>query len=344
MSPLKVGVVGVGHLGKEHARVYAGLEDVELVGVVDSDPAAARAVARKFKTEWSETPDLLLDRAQAVSIVVPTLHHHTVALPFLQRGISLLVEKPLTYRVEHARDLVAAAAKSGARLQVGHIERFNPGFKAIAGYGLKPVFIECHRLSPFRFRSADVGVVFDLMIHDLDIIHCLVQSEVKRVEAVGVPVISRHEDIANARITFDSGCVANVTASRISLKNMRRIRFFAPDCYVSIDTLEKTATVYRKKPGFEEAARKLRHASHTRILLEMGRVAYGDLVDIQTLHLGEEEPLRAELASFVRSVRENRPPEVPGEDGVRAVAVAEAVVAEIRKNLAASGIILEPPG
>lgn len=344
MSRLKVGVVGVGYLGKEHARVYAGLHDAELVGVVDSDPVAARAVARKFKTEWSETPDFLLDRAQAVSIVVPTLHHHTVALPFLRRGISVLVEKPMTYRVEHARDLVAAAAKSGARLQVGHIERFNPGFKAIAGYGLKPVFIECHRLSPFRFRSADVGVVFDLMIHDLDIIHCLVRSEVKRIEAVGVPVISPHEDIANARITFDGGCVANVTASRISLKNMRRIRVFAPDCYVSIDTLEKTATVYRKKPGFEETARKLRHASDTRILLEMGRLAYGDLVQIQTLHLGEEEPLRAELASFVRAVRENRLPEVPGEDGVRAVAVAEAVLADIRKNLAASGITLEAPG
>jgi len=336
-----VGVIGVGHLGKEHARVYAGLEGVELVGVVDADADVAKAVGRKFRTEWSAAPEFLLDRAQAVSVVVPTLHHHAVALPFLQRGISVLVEKPMTWRVEDAQDLVAAAAKSGARLQVGHIERFNPGFKAIAGFGFKPLFIECHRLSPFRFRSADVGVVFDLMIHDLDIIQCLVRSPVRRVEAVGVPVISRHEDIANARITFDSGCVANVTASRISLKSMRKIRFFAPDCYVTIDTMEKSANIYRKKPGFEEVAQKLRTASDAKILLEMGRLVYGDLVEMKTLRLGEEEPLQAELASFVRAVRENLVPEVPGEEGVRAIAVAETVVAEIRRNLSAAGIALE---
>jgi predicted dehydrogenase len=243
----------------------------------------------------------------------------------------------MTFRVQEAEELVSAAAKTGAKLQVGHIERFNPGFKAIAGYKLKPLFIECHRLSPFRFRSADVGVVFDLMIHDLDIVQCLVQSPVKRVEAVGVPVISTQEDIANARLVFETGCVANLTASRVSLKSMRKIRFFAPDCYVTIDTMEKSASIYRKKPGFDEVARKLRDASDVKVLLEMRKLVYGDLVDIQTVKLGDEEPLRAELESFVRCVRENRVPEVPGEDGVRAVRVAEAVVAEMRRTLSEAG-------
>ena len=338
MTSLKVGVVGVGHLGREHARIYAAMKGAELVGVVDTDEAAARAVGRKSRTEWSTQLDLLLEKADAVSVVVPTLHHHDVALPFLRRGISVLVEKPMTFRVAEAEALVAAAAESGARLQVGHIERFNPGFQSIVRHKLKPVFMECHRLSPFRFRSADVGVVFDLMIHDLDIVHSLVGSEVARIEAVGVAVISEHEDIANARIVFENGCVANLTASRISLKTLRKIRFFAPDCYVSIDTHEQKAVIYRKKPGFNDVTHKLRDASNLKVLLEMRKLAYGDLVDIENVRLDEKEPLRAELESFVACVRENRTPEVPGEDGVRAVRLASAVVADIKRNLEAAGM------
>ena len=334
MTPLRVGVIGVGHLGKEHARVYSQLEGIELAGVVDADEEQARSVGKKLKAPWSCDPEFLLDKAQAVSVAVPTMYHHAVALPYLRRGISVLVEKPMTFRVQEAEELVAVAASSGARLQVGHIERFNPGYKAIAGKDLKPVFIECHRLSPFRFRSADIGVVFDLMIHDLDIIQSLVGRPIKRLEAVGVPVISQHEDIANARITFEGGCVANLTASRVSLKSLRRIRLFAQDCYVAIDTMEKTATVYRKKPGFDAVAEKLKDASNLAMMLEMRKLAYGDLVEMETVRLGDEEPLKAELQSFVNCVREGRRPEVPGEDGVRAVRVAESVLTEIRKNLA----------
>jgi len=339
--PLKVGVVGVGHLGRQHARIYAAMPEADLVGVVDRDPREARTVARKCRTQWATDPAFLFDRAQAVSVVVPTRYHHVVSLPFLQRGISVLVEKPMTFSVSEAEDLVAAAAAGGAKLQVGHVERFNPGFMAIARQGLRPLFIECHRLSPFRFRSADVGVVFDLMIHDLDIVHCLVPSAIRSIQAVGVPVISGHEDIANARITFEDGCVANLTASRISLKTLRRIRFFATDCYVTIDTEEGKAHIYRKKPGFEEVARRLRATSGLESLVEMRKLAYGDLVDIQTVRLGAEEPLRAELESFVACVREDRTPEVPGEDGVRAVRVAEAVLGEIRKNLSEAGVHLD---
>ena len=338
MIPLKVGVVGVGHLGKEHARVYAGMNDAELVGVVDADAKAARSVGRKLKTEWSTDPEFLLSRAQAVSVVVPTVDHHAVAMPFLHRGISVLVEKPMTFSTRHARELVDAAAASGARLQVGHIERFNPGFRAIMGRNLRPLFIECHRLSPFRFRSADVGVVFDLMIHDLDIVHFLVGSEVERIEAVGVPVISKHEDIANARLTFANGCVANLTASRVSLKTMRKIRFFAPDCYVSIDTAEQKAALYRKKADFDAVAEKLRDASTMKTLLEMRKLAYSDLVEIEHVSLDRKEPLRAELESFVRCVVEGRAPEVPGEDGLEAVRVAEAVVEQIHASLAKAAI------
>lgn len=337
MKPLKVGVIGVGHLGKEHARIYAELLDAELVGVVDSDAEAARSIAKKHKADWSQDPAFLLDKADAISVVVPTVHHASVAMPFLERGISVLVEKPMTFRVEEAESLVQAAAKSGAKLQVGHVERFNPGFRAIAAQNMKPLFIECHRLSPFRFRSADIGVVFDLMIHDLDIVHCLVNSEVKRIDAIGVPVITGHEDIANVRIVFENGCVANLTASRVSLKSMRRIRFFAPDCYVMIDTMDKKASVYRKKPGFNEVAESLKDASNMRVLLEMRKLAYGDLVDIQNLSLGEDEPLKAELQSFVTCVREGRKPEVTGEDGVRAVRLAQDILSELRRNLKEAG-------
>jgi len=333
VRPLKVGVVGVGHLGKEHARIYAAMDGAELVGVVDTDESAARAIARKRQAEWSTGIDLLLERAEAVSVVVPTVHHHAVALPFLRRGISVLVEKPMTFRVRKAEELVTVAAENNAKLQVGHIERFNPGFKAIVSHNLRPIFIECHRLSPFRFRSTDIGVVFDLMIHDLDIVQSLVGSEIKRIEAVGVPVISAQEDIANARIVFASGCVANLTASRISLKTLRRIRVFAPDCYVSIDTGQQKASVYRKKAGFDEVARKLRDSSAIKALLGIGKVAYSDLVEVENVRLDEKEPLRAELESFVACVRDDCVPEVPGEDGVKAVRVAEAVINQIHENL-----------
>ncbi len=342
MNPLRVGVVGVGHLGQHHARVYRELKETELVGVVDHDADRARSIARKLKTEWSTDPAFLCDRAQAVNVVVPTVFHHDVAMPFLERGISVLVEKPMTYRVEEAEALVAAAAAGGAKLQVGHIERFNPGFRALAAYDLQPVFVECHRLSPFRFRSADVSVVFDLMIHDLDIIQCLFRSPVKRIEAVGVPVISQHEDIANARVVFENGCVANATASRVSLKTMRKIRIFAPNCYVTIDTEEGVAHFYRKKAGFDKVADRLKTAGNLAMLGELRKLAYNDLVEMEKIKLDSEEPLKAELASFARAVIEDRTPEVTGEDGVAAVRVAAAVVEGIRRHLNEAGINPEP--
>jgi len=334
---LRVGVVGVGHLGKEHARIYRSLRDVELVGVVDVDEARARTVARRCRAEWSTKLDLLLGRAEAVSVVVPTAAHHDVAMRLIERGISVLIEKPMTFDVAQAEALVAAADAHEVKLQVGHVERFNPAFAAVARRRLRPVFIEAHRLSPFRFRSADVGVVFDLMIHDLDIIHVLMGSEVSRIDAVGVPVISPHEDIANARVVFANGCVANLTASRVSLKTLRKIRLFAPSCYVTIDTQQGEVQLYRKKEGFDEVARRLRDATGLAALRGMRKLVYDDLVEVERVAAKGDEPLRAELASFVAAVRDDRTPEVTGEDGLRAVRVATRVVEEVRRNLEAIG-------
>jgi len=335
---IKVGVVGVGHLGRHHARVYRSLKGAELVGIVDIDEATARTVAKKVKTDWSTNLDLLLDRAEAVSVAVPTVAHHEVAMPFLERGIAVLIEKPMTLSVGQAEELVAAAAIAGAKLQVGHIERFNPSFQAIADHALTPLFVECDRLSPFRFRSADVGVVFDLMIHDLDIVQSLVDSQIQRIDAVGVPVISKHEDIANARIVFENGCVANLTASRVSLKTLRKIRIFAPSAYVTIDTQEGEARVYQKKAGFDEVARKLKGASSLAMLGEMRKLVYGDLVNIEKIKMGKVEPLLAELESFMAAVREDREPEVTGEDGVNAVRVAAQIVDALNRHLEETGL------
>jgi len=333
VNPVRTGVVGVGHLGKEHARIYASMKGVELAGVVDLDAKRARSVARKYKTAFASEIEFLLDKTDAVSIVVPTVGHHAAAMPFLKAGISVLVEKPMSYSVREAEEMVSAAAESGARLQVGHIERFNPGIRAIAGHGLNPLFIEAHRLSPFPFRATDVGVVFDLMIHDLDIVQTLVPSPIERIDAIGVSVISSHEDIANARITFRNGCVANLTASRISLKKLRKVRIFGADSYTTIDTGERKAIVYRKKTGFDEVARQLRGQSAMKTLLKIGTFDYADLVAIENVHLDKKEPLRAELESFVRCVSENTAPEVPGEDGVAAVRTAEAIVKQIREKI-----------
>jgi predicted dehydrogenase len=241
--------------------------------------------------------------------------------------------------VQEAEEMVATAKRTGARLQVGHIERFNPGFQAMTDRELNPLFIEAHRLSPFPFRAVDVGVVFDLMIHDIDIIQTLVPSEIRDIDAIGVSVISNHEDIANARITFENECVANLTASRISLKRMRKVRVFSDDCYVTMDTGERKAIVYRKKPGFEEVARKLRGQSALKTIMGMGlgKMAYDDLVEIQNVKLDHKEPLHAELESFVSCVREGREPEVPGEDGMKAVRTAETIVTQIYDKFRAKG-------
>ena len=336
MEPVRVGVVGVGHLGKEHARVYAGMSGVRLVGVADIDKSQCRRVARRCKTEAHASPEALLDQVDAVSVAVPTLSHLEVSRPFLERGISALVEKPLAATVPEAEQIVAIAARSGAKLQVGHIERFNPAFQAVLERRVKPVFVECHRMSPFRFRSVDIGVVFDLMIHDIDIIQHLVGEEIEHIDAAGANVISPHEDIASVRLSFANGCVANVTASRVSVRGMRKIRLFARDSYVTIDTEAREVLVYTKRPGFEETARRLREGNAS-LVAQLKAVAFGDLVEIDKLRIDDEEPLKRELEAFVDAVRNDKTPVVPGEDGLRAVRTAARILEGIDERLRRMG-------
>jgi len=249
-STIKVGVVGVGYLGKFHAEKYAASAKARLIAVVDTDEARAKEIAAAVGVEAVTDYRALFGRVQCVSIAVPTRFHYQVARDFIAAGIDVLVEKPLTAEIGEARELVEAARQKNVILQVGHLERFNPAIRRLEGVVKDPKFVECHRLAPFIERGTDVNVVLDLMIHDIDVIASLVRSPVVRVEAVGVPVLTDKPDIANARITFANGCIANVTASRVSLKRERKVRFFQSDAYISIDYDQRRAQIYRKPaPG-----------------------------------------------------------------------------------------------
>ena len=249
-SAIKVGVVGVGYLGKFHAEKYATSAKAKLVAVVDTDEARAKEIGAAVDVDAATDYRALFGRVKCVSIAVPTRFHYQVARDFIDAGIDVLVEKPLTAEIDEARELVAAARQKNVILQVGHLERFNPAIRRLEGVVKDPKFVECHRLAPFIERGTDVDVVLDLMIHDIDVIASLVRSPVVRVEAVGVPVLTDKPDIANARITFANGCIANVTSSRVSLKRERKVRFFQSDAYISIDYDQRRAQIYHKPaPG-----------------------------------------------------------------------------------------------
>jgi predicted dehydrogenase len=311
---IRVGVVGVGHLGRLHARVYSQLDSCELVGVHDVDEARSEEVAAEFGTASYGALGPLLDRVDAVSLATPTSSHHEVGIECLGAGVHLLVEKPIAGTVAEARGLVGAARNAGLVLQVGHIERFNAAVRAAMGVLEGPKFVEVHRLGVFVPRGTDVAVVLDLMIHDIDLILSTVASEVRSIEAVGVPVLSPSIDIANARLSFADGCVANITASRVSREKVRKIRFFQPDAYITVDTLAPRAQVFRRKPLPAEAL----------LRISSGEVEGGleDIVDYEDLPLDDAEPLRLELASFVEAVSDGGAPLVSGEDGLRALEVA----------------------
>lgn len=300
---LRVAVIGVGHLGRHHARILSALDGAKLTAVVDTieDRAlqAATGSGAAAHTDYRE----ILDQVDAVTIAVPTELHREIALPFLERGIAVLVEKPMARSLDEADEMIAAARAGGAVLGVGHTERFNPAVSAVMPLVTSPRFIEVHRLGVFAERSLDIDVVFDLMIHDLDVILALVRSEVTSIEAVGVPVLTPKYDIANARLRFASGCIANVTASRISRDRVRKIRFFQPDAYISIDYAAQEV----------EGWRLLRGAG-PRPSIEGGQ-----------LPIERDEPLRRELADFIRAAREKQPTIVDGDAGRRALALATRV-------------------
>jgi predicted dehydrogenase len=311
---MRVGVIGTGHLGREHARVYAALPGVELIGVHDVDPAAAAAAATRAGCPVLPVA-ALLGRAQAVSVCVPTPAHAEVTHACLDAGLHVLVEKPITDDLQAGRDLVALAARRGRVLQVGHVERFNPAMVAAAQHVRRPRFVESHRLSRFGRRGSDVAVVLDLMIHDLDLILSLVGDDVQTIDATGVPVLTPSTDIASARLHFRNGCVANLTASRISLERMRKVRFFQSDSYLSVDLLQGQVAMYRRRPDF-------RLEAFQEALARGESPDFAAAIEPVPIIVGNDEPLRLELQAFVDAVQNGRPAVVSGEDGVRALEVA----------------------
>ncbi len=309
MKKLRVGVVGVGYLGKYHAQKYAMMDNVDLVGVVDVKKDLAERTAEKLGTKALTDYRDLFGKTDAVSIVVPTFQHYGVAMDFLKNHIHVLIEKPMTTSTKEADQLICFAKENKLIIQVGHLERFNPAVVALQDIVEKPMFIESHRLSLYKNRCTDVNVVLDLMIHDIDIILHFVRSEIKSIHAAGVPVISGHVDIANARLEFDSGCVANVTASRISTKNERKIRLFQKDTYVSVDFAKKGIVVIQKKASAKDGIIPGMH--------------------IEQIDFSEGDALEKELQSFVRAVIDHKTPEVTGQMGRDALNIALNIVEQI---------------
>jgi predicted dehydrogenase len=320
---MKVAVIGVGHLGQHHARIYAAMDGVELVGVVDTNRARGDEIARKFGTIALAEARELAGRVDAVSVAVPTEAHVTVALPLLDAGTAVLVEKPLAASLAEADRLIAAAEKSGAVLAVGHTERFNPAIEAARPLIRSPRFIEVHRLGTFPERSLDIDVIFDLMIHDLDVLLALVESDVVSIEAVGVNVLTPRIDIANARLRFASGCIANLTASRISRDRVRKIRFFQHNTYVSVDYAARELEAYTLVPS------TVSRGAPGRVEGQDGRPA----IQGGKLPVADDEPLRRELADFVDAVRTRRQPGVTGRQGRDALALATRVADTMNEQI-----------
>ena len=314
MQKIRVAVVGVGYLGRFHAQKYAQAEGCELVGVADARAEARDAVAAELGTRAFADYRELLGAVDAVSVVTPTPLHFPITREFLNAGAHVLVEKPITETAPEARELIALAAKVKRILQVGHLERFNAAILAAEPHLKSPRFIECHRLAPYRERGTDVNVVLDLMIHDIDIVQTIVGAPIASIDAVGTPVFSEEIDIANARIRFTNGCVANATASRVSLKTERKLRIFEDDAYLSLDLQQKILTLIRKRPAAETPG------------------ALPVSIEEQSLEPGDA--LRAEIDSFLECVRLNRVPVVPGEAGLRALETATRITEQVEAALA----------
>ena len=326
MEPLPVGVVGVGHLGSLHTKMLTQISAVRLVGVTDIDNARAEKKALEFSTKAFRSVDELLAHVKAIVIATPTSVHFDVARLAIEKNIHVFVEKPITSTVEQARILVEEAKKHRTVIQVGHIERFNPAILALEKYRLNPMFIESHRLAQFNPRGTDIAVVLDLMIHDIDIILSLVRSPVEKIEANGIPVVSDTVDIANARLQFANGCVANVTASRISQKKMRKMRLFQRDAYISVDFSEGLSEVFRLVDVDAEAV------VPTMMLGEIELGASKRKIVYEQPPVKEVNALQYELELFADAVRTGKAPLVTGEDGLHALEVAHKIMEKIRQQ------------
>ena len=306
MEKLKVGVVGVGYFGQFHAEKYAKMEEVELVGVVDMDGSRAREIAKRCRTKPFEHHADLFNKIQAVSIAVPTPFHYSTTKDFFLQGIDVLLEKPVSNTLEQADELIGLAESKGLIFQVGHLERFNGALSGLEGKGLHPWFIESHRLGPFSGRGAEVDVVLDLMVHDIDILLSLVNSKVKEFQAVGIPILTHSPDIANARIEFENGCIASLTASRVSEERIRKTWIFQPDGIFSIDYLSQKLFLSKKAvpPGGEKIPQMI----------------------TEEIPVKKIDPLEAEIHSFLQSVRDRKNARVSGLDGKRALELALQII------------------
>ena len=305
MNKVRVGVVGVGHIGREHARIYSRLPGVEFVGLCDLDGQVAEKLAQKHGVKSFPTVQALAEVVDAATISTPTNTHHEIASHLLKAGKHVLIEKPIADNTEQAKALVDLATANGLILQVGHIERFNPALSALEEKLTRPRFIEAHRLSTYPGRSTDIGVVLDLMIHDIEVILHLVRSPLVSIDSVGTPVLSRGEDIANARLRFDNGCVANLTASRISFEKMRKIRVFQDDAYLSLDYFDQSGEIYRK---------------------------IDSQITKEKIKVEKDEPLKLELAAFVDCVQSRQAPRVGGAQAAKALEIAMRITEQIAEQ------------
>ena len=314
MEKIRVAVIGVGYLGRFHAQKYAQAAGCELVAVVDSRAQAREQVAGEVKAQALSDYTGLLGNVDAVSIVTPTPTHFAIARDFLEAGAHVLVEKPITETPAEARELIAIAARARRILQVGHLERFNAAILAAEPYLKSPRFVECHRMAPYRERGTDVNVVLDLMIHDIDIVQTIVGAPIVSIDAIGTPVFSEEIDIANARIRFANGCVANATASRVSVKTERKLRIFEDDAYLSLDLQQKIVTLIRKRTAADGP---------------------GPLpVTIEEQSLEQGDALKAEIEAFLGCIRHGTPPVVTGEAGLMALETATRITAQVKQSLA----------
>ena len=321
---LKAGLVGAGHLGKIHLKLLNQSEKYDLVGFHDKDIENSKKLEAEFGYKFYENLDELLDKIQVLDIVTPTFYHHDYAKIAIERGLDFFIEKPVTQTLEQAEEIIQLCNEKGIRAQVGHVERYNPAFIATKPFISEPKFIEIHRLAEFNPRGTDVSVVLDLMIHDLDILLSLVKSPVKNIHASGVCVVSKSPDIANARIEFENGCVANLTTSRISMKSMRKSRFFQRDAYISVDFLEKKAEVIRMKPAPE-------NPSAFDMIIQNAEGERNQII-FEYPNIQPNNAILDELESFANSITENKPVEVSLEDGTEALKVALEIMKLIDKK------------
>jgi len=316
MNPVKIGVIGVGHLGNYHSRILAELPTAELVGIFDQDPSRADYIAHQYQTESFAEMSALIETCDALTIAAPTIAHHEIAMQCMQAGKDVLIEKPISHTLEEADELIATAHANNCILQVGHVERFNSVFTTVAPLVHSPKFIDVERLGPYTNRSTDVSVVRDLMIHDIDIILDIVNQDIVDIQAVGFPVLSPLVDIANARLTFKNGCVANIIASRVSVRQVRKWRFFQEDSFIAVDCVTQRARAYSKQ--------------HSEIT-PGEPIDFSKAIERKVMRIKGNKPLDDELAAFVECVKTREVPLVTGEQGRRALQVATEIVDQIKK-------------